>query len=115
MLSVSPQQSVSFNRETKNYDGGNRPVRIKEKILTSLKQGQKLHSEKKFDEAIDTYSLAITTIIDSNNPTYNKIQSIALVLRGNVYKEKGENKLALQDHNEGLKINPTAARYIRVY
>lgn len=106
----STRSIVSFNEEAKKYDGS-----YKEILLNSLKQGQGLHSAKKFEEAIEVYSTIITTIIKSNNPSYNKIKSIAYILRGNVFKEIGEFKLGLDDHNNGLSINPASAKYIRVY
>jgi len=110
MLGISTQSSISFSGDVKSYDGSYKQI-----LVDSLKQGQGLHSEKKFEEAIEVYSSVITTITKSNNSSYNKIKSISHILRGNVYKEKGEFKLGLDDHNNGLTINPTSAKYIRVY
>ena len=59
--------------------------------------GSAYHDEKKFDKAIENYTMAI-----SLNPKYVK----AYTNRGNAYDEKGQPDKAVEDYLKALSIDP---------
>ncbi|MBT6120207.1 hypothetical protein HOH45_01920 [bacterium] len=115
MLSVQ-RPSLSFSPETKNSDGGNRPKSLKQQAINLIQNGKVFHKSKEMDKAIEAYSEAIEKIVAlPDQHISNTLSARAHILRSNVYREQNDRALAAQDAKVACNIDPTSARYIRVY
>ena len=75
----------------------------KQRIMRTIRDGGKLQSDGKLDEALKCYDAAIAESVANDAEL-----SLAYIKRGHVYKLQGKNNLAAADFEKALALNNDA-------
>ena len=82
---------------------GDRPAKVSTRAIDHLNRGNDLLAEKKFDEALQEFDMAIAI---------NSKFAEAYLKRGIAYAWKGDGDRALTEYNEAIRLRP---RYAEAY